>query len=257
MGLQKITFDGASINAKIDAELYHFLFSRQVGIIKGYKNGLSFTVSSNTITFKDGYVSVYGRLVYVENNTQIKVTLDSSKKGFVVLGINTSTNAVTLYLKEQSGSYPTLTQTDLISNDGLYELVLCAYTKTPTSITVDNSYEKQYIENVLSVIQEVKQEIRADGEVREVTPTTVGTGIYSISDVNSYILSRSLISVVISSTVVTFPGAILFLSIGSNASVSYRFAGADYILALNYEAGVLTFSVSGSQKINKVYLYKR
>ena len=85
----------------------------------------------------------------------------------------------------------------------------------------------------------------------------MGTGIYSISDVNSYILSRSLISVVISSTVVTFPGAILFLSIGSNASVSYRFAGADYILALNYEAGVLTFSVSGSQKINKVYLYKR
>ena len=106
MGVQKITFDGASVNSKIDAELYHFLFSKQIGIVKDFKNSVNFTISSNTITFKDGYVSVYGRVVYVENNTQIKITLDSNKKGFVVLGINTSNNEVSIYLKEQSGSYP-------------------------------------------------------------------------------------------------------------------------------------------------------
>ena len=59
MGLQKITFDGASITAKVDADLYHFLLSNQVGIIKGFKNGVSVTVSNSTFNFKDGYVSVF------------------------------------------------------------------------------------------------------------------------------------------------------------------------------------------------------
>src|SRR5690554_2865077 len=130
MGLQKITFDGASITAKVDADLYHFLLSNQVGIIKGFKNGVSVTVSNSTFNFKDGYVSVFGRIIYIEENTQISVVLDSNKKGLVVLGVNTTANTVSLYTKEQSGSYPSITQTNLLTNDGLYELVLCAYTKT-------------------------------------------------------------------------------------------------------------------------------
>ena len=81
MGLQKITFDGASITAKVDADLYHFLLSNQVGIIKGFKNDVSVTVSNSTFNFKDGYVSVFGRIIYVEENTQISVVLDSNKKG--------------------------------------------------------------------------------------------------------------------------------------------------------------------------------
>ncbi len=257
MGLQKITFDGSSVNAKVDAEVNHFLFSNQIGVIKDFKNNVDFTVSSNTITFKDGYVSVYGRLVYVENNTQIKVTLDSNKRGYVVLGINTNENTVTLYLKEQAGSYPNLTQTNLLNNDGLYELALCAYAKTPTSITIDNDFERQYIESGLSVIEQIREKIINDGKIRGATPSKVSNGIYTVDNIESYTLERCLISVVISSTVVTFPGAILFLTIGSNASVNYRYAGADYILGLNYEAGVLTFSCSSSHKINKVYLYKR
>jgi len=257
MGVQKITFDGASVNSKIDAELYHFLFSKQIGIVKDFKNSVNFTISSNTITFKDGYVSVYGRVVYVENNTQIKITLDSNKKGFVVLGINTSNNEVSIYLKEQSGSYPSLTQTNLLTGDGLYELVLCAYSKTQTSITIDNDYQKQYIENSLTKIQEVKDELKADGEVSDLEPVKVSNGIYTVSNISSDKISRALISVVISSTNIIFSGSLLFLTIGSNASVSYRFAGADYILDLEYEAGVLTLSCPSAHKINRVYLHNR
>ncbi len=257
MGLQKITFDGSSVNAKVDAEVNHFLFSNQIGIIKDFKNNVDFTVSSNTITFKDGYVSIYGRLVYVENNTQIRVTLDSNKRGYVILGINTNDNTATLYLKEQTGSYPNLTQTNLLKNDGLYELALCSYSKTPTSITIDNDFQRQYIESGLSVIEQIKQEIKNDGKIRDATPTKVSNGIYIVDNIPSYSLERALVSVVISSTVVTFPGAILFLTIGSSASVNYRYVGADYILGLDYEAGVLTLSCSSSHKINKVYLYQR
>ena len=256
MAIQKITFDGASVSAKVDADLYHFLLSNQVGIIRGFKNQVNHTISSNTITFKDGYVSVYGRLVYVENNTQIKVTLDSSKRGFVVLGINTSNNTATLYLKEQAGSYPSLTTTNLLNGDGLYELVLCAYNKTATSISVDNSYNKRYITNYLDLIDQFRDEVESDGEPMQINPTKQSNGVYTVGNLNSYILTRSMISVQLTSAVVTFPGALLFITVGSSGSVNYRHTGADYTLGLNYANGTLTISCgSTTHQIHRVYFY--
>ncbi|MBU1019985.1 MAG: hypothetical protein KJ847_02120, partial [Firmicutes bacterium] len=73
MGLQKITFDGANVTSKMDADLYHFLFSKDVGIFKDIKQECSFTLANNTITFLDGYVSIYGRIIYVENQTSVAV----------------------------------------------------------------------------------------------------------------------------------------------------------------------------------------
>src|SRR5690606_29079889 len=99
MGIQKVTFDGANVTSKIDADLYHFLFSSDVGILKGVKSQCSYTLSSNTITFMDGYVSVYGRIIYLENQTTVSVTPDSSKYGYIVLGIDTEANIVSLYIK--------------------------------------------------------------------------------------------------------------------------------------------------------------
>ena len=37
MGLQKITFEGGNVTSKVDSDLYHFLFSSDVGILKGLK----------------------------------------------------------------------------------------------------------------------------------------------------------------------------------------------------------------------------
>jgi hypothetical protein len=33
MGLQKITFEGGNVTSKIDSDLYHFLFSSDVGVM--------------------------------------------------------------------------------------------------------------------------------------------------------------------------------------------------------------------------------
>ncbi len=258
MALQKITFDGASVNAKVDADLYHFLLSNQIGIIRGFKNQVNHTISSNTITFKDGYVSIYGRLIYVENNTQIKVTLDSNKRGFVVLGVNTSNNTAKLYLKEQVGSYPKLTTTNLLNTDGLYELVLCAYNKTATSISVDNSYQKRYINSYKYEVDNLRDEIESEGEPMQITPTKISNGVYTVGNLNSHILSRSIISVQLTSAVVTFPGALLFITVGSSGSVNYRHTGADYTLGLSYQNGTLTiYCGSTSHQIHRVYFYKR
>jgi hypothetical protein len=139
MAVVKITFDGSSVGAKTDAEIYYFLLSNEVGIFKGFKGGINYSFSNGKITFSDGYASIYGRLIYIENNTQVSVALDSSKKGYVVLGINTNTNDASLYIKEKT-SYPTLTTTNLLNSKGLYELVLCAYSKTRSLLTFDSSY---------------------------------------------------------------------------------------------------------------------
>ena len=105
MGIQKITFDGANVTSKIDADLYHFLFSTEVGILKDVKAQCSYTLANNTITFLDGYVGIYGRIIYIENQTTITISPDSSKFGYVVLGVNTESNTVNLYIKEAPGTY--------------------------------------------------------------------------------------------------------------------------------------------------------
>ena len=42
MGLQKITFDGANVVSKVDADLHHFLFSDKIGVLDHLKNSVSF-----------------------------------------------------------------------------------------------------------------------------------------------------------------------------------------------------------------------
>jgi len=243
MGIQKITFDGSSVSAKVDAEIYHFLLSNEVGILKNYKNGLSFTLSNNVITFKDGYVSVYGRLIYIENNTQISISTDASRYGFVVLGINTTNNSVEIYLKENASSYPPLTRTNLLNSDGLYELVLCAYTKTTSSVALVPSYERLFISNYREQISNLRSEMLSRFIPNSYTPTQVSSGVYRIGDLSSQMLERSIIQIIIGgTTVITFPGLQIFLLVGSTASVTYRNNGSDYSMHLSYQSGNLTLT---------------
>lgn len=243
MGVQKITFDGASISAKIDADLYHFLLSSKIGILSGIKNSVSFTLSNNTITFQDGYIAVYGRLIYIENNTQISVSPDSSKSGYVILGVNTSSNEVTIYLKEQTGSYPSLTRTNLLNTAGLFEFVLCAYTKTTTSVQLNLSYQREVITSSEAAFNAFKQQLISDLEPKVYTPTFVSSGVYRLSDLNSAILMRSIIYAIVgSSTVVVIPGHMIFIILGSYTSVSYTHNGSNYSMYISYNQGNLTLT---------------
>ena len=145
MGIQKITFDGSNVTSRVDADLYHYLFSKDVGILKGLRQECLFTLANNTITFLDGYVSIYGRIVYIENQTTVSITPDSSKYGYVVLAVDTTANTVQINTKEAVETYPTLTRTDLQTLDGVYELALCAYQKTTTSVTLISEFERLMI----------------------------------------------------------------------------------------------------------------
>lgn len=258
MGLQKITFDGGNVTAKIDADLYHFFNSFDVGILKGLKNECSMTLANNTITFQDGYVSIYGRVIYIENQTSIGITPDSTKNGYVILGINTSTNEVTMYLKEQTSGYPSLALTNLVSNDGLYEFVLCAYTKTTTSVTLNQVYQRQFILNSKTIINDLEQKLRTRHLPQRKPLIKVSNGVYQFSGTSSYELIESVMYVFINNTtVISFPSDSLFIHVGSNRNVSYRYAGSDYSLSVVYLNGVVTLSCGNtSHNITSTYLKK-
>ncbi len=257
MGLQKITFEGGNVTSKIDADLYHFLFSQDVGVLKGLKNECSYTLANNTITFSDGYVSVYGRIIYIENQTTIGVTPDSSKFGYVVLGINTSNDTVSIYLKEQVGSYPALNLTNLLTTDGLYELVLCSYSKTTTSVTL-TTYSRKLISNDKTRVDTLGGEVFNQYLPVRKSLTLVSSGTYRFSGTNSVELSQAVLYVVINGhTVVTFPGELLFIIVGSNTSVTYRYGSGDYSLGVSYENGVVTLTTSNSShQITSVFMKK-
>lgn len=257
MGLQKITFEGGNVTAKIDSDLYHFLFSSDVGILKGLKSECSFTLANNTITFSDGYVSIYGRIIYMENLTTIGVTPDSSKYGYVVLGVDSSSNTVSLYLKEQVGGYPSLTMTNLLLTDGLYELVLCAYTKTTTSVTL-TSYTRKMISNDKGRVDSLDDEIFNHYLPVRKQLTLVSAGTYRFSGTNSTELSQAILYVTINNhTVITFPGEQMFLFIGSNTSISYRYASGDYSLSVVYENGIVTLTTGNTtHNITSVFMKK-
>lgn len=257
MGLQKITFEGGNVTSKVDSDLYHFLFSSDVGILKGLKSEVSYTLANNTITLSDGYVSVFGRIIYIENQTTIGVTPDSSKFGYVILGVNTTDNTVSLYLKEQTGSYPSLTVNNLLTTDGLYELVLCAYTKTTTSVTLTN-YSRMLISNDKARVDNLDNQIFNHYLPVRKPLTLVNSGTYRFSGTNSEELRESVLYVVINgTTVVTFPGELLFIVVGSNTAVSYRYASSDYSLGISYENGVVTLTTTNStHKITSLFMKK-
>jgi len=258
MGIQKVTFEGGNVTSKVDADLYHYLFSSDIGILKGLKGECAFTLANNTITFGEGYIALYGRIIYVESQTAIGVTPDSSKYGYVVLGVNTAVNSASIYLKEQVGSYPSLTLTNLLTTDGLYEIVLCAYSKTTTSVTLNTSFSRKFITNDKTRVSELETSILNRYYPVRKTVTKIQNGIYQFSGTNSTELSQSIIYVTINNTVVvTIPGDAIFIFVGSNTSVAYRYANSDYTLGVVYENGIVTFSCGSTiHNVTSVFIKK-
>ncbi len=258
MGVQKVTFEGGNVTSKIDADLYHHLFSQDVGILMGLKNECGCTLANNTITFSDGYISVYGRIVYIENATTIGVTPDTSKYGYVVLGVNTSDNTTNIYLKELEGGYPSLTLTNILTTNGLYELVLCAYTKTTTSVTLNTSYSRKLIQNDKEKITELESDLVDRFLPQRKQLTKVSNGVYQFVATGSVDLSESIIYVAINNhSVVSFPGEAIFIFVGSNTNVSYRYGGADYSLGVVYESGIVTLTCGSSiHNVTSVFVKK-
>ena len=154
MALIKITFDNASVTSKQDADCNHFLTNKQSGVIDGILGRCQPSISNSYIQFQSGYVQVYGRRVFVESGTKIAISLDGNAYGYVYIKFDLGNNKATLEKKEASGSYPTLTQQDLMNGGLIYEFPLTRYQKTTSSITLDSSWSVPLIELPLPIAKQ-------------------------------------------------------------------------------------------------------
>ncbi len=258
MGIQKVTFDGANVTSRMDADLYHFLFSQDVGILKGLRQECACTLANNTITFLDGYVAIYGRILYIENQTAVPVSPDSDKYGYVVVSVDTTTNSVSLFTKESVGTYPVLSQTDLSLADGVFEFALCAYVKTTTSVTLTEGFQPSAITSDKTRVTEADAALRAYVYPRSITLTKVSEGVYRCVSLDSVSLCQGIVYLVIEyGTVVSFPGYLATIYLTSHNSIGYRYAGTDYSLGFSYVGGVLTFTCGNTaHRITSAFLKK-
>lgn len=134
MALTKITFDGSSVSSRQDAEINHHITGLvPAGIIEGLGGEVAYSVSNNYITFKSGYVQIYGRRIYVEDGSSIYISLDADKYGYAIIEVNMANNSVNL-TKVEGDTYPTLKQNNLLETSGIYQFPLAKYHKTTSSI---------------------------------------------------------------------------------------------------------------------------
>ena len=155
MGLIKITFDDSTVSSKQDADInYHLGNLVPAGIIKGLGDECSAYISNNKIYFRSGYVQIYGRRIFVEAQTYVSITTDTTRYGYVIITVNLSTNTAIMTTIESTSSSISLTQQDLSKTGTIYQMPLIKYYKTASSVSFDTSFTPTYIESAMPVAQQ-------------------------------------------------------------------------------------------------------
>lgn len=263
MALVKITFDGSSVSSKQDADInYHLTGLKADGVIRGLGGELAVSASNNYITFKSGYVQIYGRRLYVEEGSQVYISLDSIKNGYVIIQINLSNNTTTL-TKVESTSFPTLTQQNLHNNGTIYQMAIAKYSKTTTSLTLDSTFKPNYIETPLSVASSGYQDAvkYVDNRYGFYAKKNYGTSnkctIYLYEDeYNTYNSTIFFVKLSVG-ILVAIPGN--GSSGMSNVTVDYVYGGANHTLVLGVSSSekALIFTCNTtSHYVKKVYAYR-
>ena len=260
MSVQKLTFDGALNTAKTDALFNYFLTDCQNGIIEGVGNECTASSVESKVIFKNGFVSIYGRKIYIEEGTSIDVILDSDKKGYVIIKVDTSTNNVELKLKEGSNSaYPELTQNDLIADDGIFELPICSYSKTASSLTLGKE-KVTYVNLITSKINTAKTDLIT--KIDAIQDGVLGRSYsgskaynknrYSFNIDDVYYKSGATLSFQLCNHIFTMPLALVKQKSGKD--ISYDYLGTTYQMNIEADNGTLTIELPGDQKIKNVYI---
>lgn len=134
--------------------------TKDAGIIDVLENPLDQVGVANvsggyaTVTLRAGYVSIYGRLIYVEENTQIQLTLPSSGSVSGNFGIRINLSDI----GANECSWFTKTTDPVVENilnnpnTGTYEFRLYNYTATSTSLTL-SSKTTEKIENISTYLK--------------------------------------------------------------------------------------------------------
>ena len=135
---------------------FSLLTGKQVGILDVLKTGTlpctysdidNSVVGQTTITFNAGYISVYGRLVYIEGGTKFTFNTPVAGKGYLCLRIDLSavgsTECEMVLIPASSGLQ---TATSLVEdNTASYEFRLYDYNSTGSSVTLSNPTNEKIV----------------------------------------------------------------------------------------------------------------
>lgn len=251
MAIRKITFDGSQVSSKDDADFYyHLLDLNKAGVIKGLYNNCTVTAGNNLLTVAKGVAAVYGRLILIESNSQVEITLDSSKFGCLVLQVNLGTNAISLFTKESSSSYPSLTQNNLHTSTGIYELPLARYLKTATSLTLDTTFKVPTIESLSTRFDaletSLKNYVEQNYGVKNLTALTPAGEVTAKYNVSSLDLNKAFFVVrLMNNMTITFSGRVIQSS--SLTNISYLFTQISYYYVIEYTGGNMYLYSSTSE----------
>lgn len=264
MALKKITFDGASVTSKDDADINFHLFNVvPAGIIQGVGNEVSVSAGNNTITFGSGYLQIYGRRIYMEPNTQISISLDGNRNGYVVVDLNLAQNTLTLTKKEVTSGWPSLVQNNLSTSIGRYEFPIAKYTKTATTLTLDYAFTnaRPKVKTMTTLLYEQRNQLTSwvDEYFSHfiVSPHEEDAEImkYDLSWINSP-LEECLFHVRIGrKAVLTFSG--LHLVDNSIQTLSYPFFQHTHFLTIEYKDDeMVLYSSATDHKVTVVEVFR-
>lgn len=264
MALRKITFDGATVSSKDDADINYHLFNLiPAGIIKGLGSEIPVSAGNNTITFGSGYIQIYGRRIYMEANTQVGITLDGIRNGYIVVDLNLAQNTLELTKLEVASGWPSLIQNNLATTVGRYQFVIAKYSKTATSLTLDIAYTaiRPVIKTLSNLVDEKNQEVYdwiiSKYSSKVIPPVEYGATImkYNLSSFPGP-TTDCLFHVRLGTyAVFTFSGRHL---IGASIqSLYYRWVGTDYFLTIEYTPSqMFLYSNNTSHRVTTVEVFR-
>lgn len=264
MALRRITFDGATVSSKDDADVNYHLFNLlPAGIIKGLGNSVSVSAGNNTITFGSGYIQIYGRRIYMEANTQVPITLDGTKNGYIIVDLNLAVNELKLEKLEVSSGWPGLIQNNLSTAVGRFQFPIAKYTKTATSLTLDVSYtnNRPLIKTINEIVTEKNQGIyswvQSNYNCATLTPLDPEAAImaYDIGDL-SLDITTCLVHIRLGrKAVFTISGN--HLEASSVQTLSYFYYGSTHYLTIEYKLGIMAlFSSHAEHKVTAVEVFR-
>ncbi len=257
MALVKITFDSASVTSKQDADCNHFLVSYRNGKIYGLGGNVSVSTSNNYIILASGYIQVYGRRVYVEPNTKIAVALDGTAYGFVFIKFDIGNNTVTLEKKEAPSGYPSLVQENLSVGGLVYELPVARYTKTISSLTLDENYDAPTIHSPEFLAEERDITLRSNidskyGPAYQAKYSSVSGRFFTYSNIHSGNAGSGFGNIFVAGWNVVFSTA---AASGSGAVYQYKFNGTWYDVGIQLtSSGLIVVPYASTHTPSKCYV---
>lgn len=140
------------------------------GIRKGFKNSMSLSYTSNSITINSGIACIKGRFLREDSSTTLSISSASLIYCRLVIEIDLSKsntpeslNQLSYKILKSSGSYPALTQTDIVNTQtGVYQYELANFACSSSGIQNFND-ARTYLD-FDSIYAEIDKHIKAIDE---------------------------------------------------------------------------------------------